>query len=120
MYLTIICKVHQSSSEFQTNSTTKTRKVFQCLAKGTYWQMGKKYIKKQTLNISEHGEVINYTLDDVSIHPVTAKIQALFLTQLPKRNKTAQGLHHEANGDFITVTECNGCNRRKLRMDQLH
>jgi hypothetical protein len=25
----------------------------------------------------EHGEVINYTLDGVSIHPVTAKITAL-------------------------------------------
>ena len=24
----------------------------------------------------EHGEVINYTLDGVSIHPVTSKIQA--------------------------------------------
>ena len=33
--------------------------------------------KKQTLNINwEHGEVINYTLDGVSIHPVTTKIQA--------------------------------------------
>ena len=30
---TIISKVPQSSSEFQTDSTTKTREVFQCLAK---------------------------------------------------------------------------------------
>ena len=28
----------------------------------------------------EHGEVINYTLDGVSIHPVTTKIQVSFLT----------------------------------------
>ena len=27
----------------------------------------------------EHGEVINYTLDGVSIHPVTTKIQVSFL-----------------------------------------
>jgi hypothetical protein len=28
----------------------------------------------------EHGEVINYTLDGVSINPVTTKIQASFLS----------------------------------------
>ena len=51
----------------------------------------------------EHGEVINYTLDGVSIHPVTTKIQTSFLTQLLERKETAQGFHHEANGDFKTV-----------------
>ena len=30
----------------------------------------------------EYGEVINCTLDSLSIHPVTKKIQAFFLTQL--------------------------------------
>jgi hypothetical protein len=59
-------------------------------------------------------------LDGVSIHPVTTKIQASFLTQLPERKETAQGFHHEANGDIKTVTEYNGCGRRKLRMDQQH
>ena len=68
----------------------------------------------------EHGEVINYTLDGVSIHPVTTKIQASFLTQLPERKETVQGFHHEANGDFKTVTEFNGCDRRRLRMAQQH
>ena len=68
----------------------------------------------------EDGEVINYTLNCVSIHPVTKTIQVSFLTQLPERKETAQGFHHEANGDFKTVTEFNGCNRRKLRMDQQH
>ena len=53
----------------------------------------------------EHGEVINYTLDGVSIHPVSTKIQASFLTQLPLRKETAQGFHHETNGDFKTDTE---------------
>ena len=48
----------------------------------------------------EHGEVINCTLNGVSIHPVTTKIQASFLTQLPERKKSAQGFHHEANVDF--------------------
>ena len=66
----------------------------------------------------EHGEVFNYTLDSVSIHPVTTKIQVPFLTQLPERKETAQGFHHETNGDFKTFTEFNGCDRRKLRMDQ--
>jgi hypothetical protein len=45
----------------------------------------------------EHGEVINYTLDGVSIHPGTTKIQASFLTQLFEWKKTTQGFHHEAN-----------------------
>jgi hypothetical protein len=49
----------------------------------------------------DHGEVINYTLDGVSIHPV---IQTSFLTQLPERKKDTQGFYHEANGDFKTVT----------------
>ena len=39
----------------------------------------------------EYGEVINYTMDGVSIHPVTTKIQESFLTQLPERKETAQG-----------------------------
>ena len=51
----------------------------------------------------EHGEVIHYTLDGVSIHPVTTNIQASFLTQLLERKETTQGSHHEANGDFKTV-----------------
>jgi hypothetical protein len=67
----------------------------------------------------EHDEVINYTLDGVSIHPVTTKIQTSF-TQLPERKITAQGFHHEANCEFETFTESNGCDRRKLRMDQQH
>jgi hypothetical protein len=68
----------------------------------------------------EHGEVINYTLDGVSIDPVTTKIQVSFLTELLERKETAHGFHHEANGDFKTVTEFNGCDRRKLMMDQQH
>jgi hypothetical protein len=67
--------------------------------------------KKQTFNIP---------LDDVSIHLVTTKIQVSFLTQLQERKETAQGFHHEANGDFKTVTEFNGCDRRTMRMDQQH
>jgi hypothetical protein len=35
--------------------------------------------------------------------PVITKIQASFLTQLPERKETAEGFHHEANGDFKTV-----------------
>ena len=68
----------------------------------------------------EHGEVINCTLDGVSIHPVTTKRQTSYLTQLLERKETAQGFHHEANGDFKTVIEFNGCDRSKLRMNQQH
>jgi hypothetical protein len=67
----------------------------------------------------EHGEV-NYTSDGVSIHPVSTKRLTAFLTQLPERKETAQEFHHDANCDFKTVTEYNGCDRRKLRMDQQH
>ena len=35
---------------------------------------------------------------------ITTKIQASFLTQLLERKETAQGFHHETNGDFKTVT----------------
>jgi hypothetical protein len=31
---------------------------------------------------------------------------------LPERKDTAQRFHHEADGDFKTVTEINGCDRR--------
>jgi hypothetical protein len=51
----------------------------------------------------EHGEVINYTLDGVSIHLVTTEIQASILTHLTDRKETTQGFRNEANGDFITV-----------------
>jgi hypothetical protein len=37
----------------------------------------------------EIGGVINYTLEAVSIHSVTTKIQVSFLTQLPERKETA-------------------------------
>jgi hypothetical protein len=55
-------------------------------------------------------------LDGVSIHPVTTKIQTIFLTQLLEMKETTQGFHHEANGDFKTVTEFNGCDRRKPKI----
>jgi hypothetical protein len=43
------------------------------------------------------------------MHPVTTKV-----TQLPERKETPQGFHHEANGDFKTVTEFNVCVRRNI------
>jgi hypothetical protein len=67
-----------------------------------------------------HGEVFNYTLNGVAIHPVTTKMQEPFPIQLPERKETTQGFYHEANGDFKTVTEFNGCDRRERRMDQQH
>ena len=50
---------------------------------------------------------LNYTLNGAAIDPVTTKIHASFLTQLPERKETAQRFHHEANGNFKTVTEFN-------------
>jgi hypothetical protein len=52
---------------------------------------------KKIQYLFEHCEVINYTLDGVSIHPITTKTQVSFPTQ---RKETSQGFHHEANGDF--------------------
>ena len=69
--------------------------------KGTYWQRGQNR-KVDTAYPFEHVEVITYTLDGVSIHPVITKIQTSFLTQLPERKEIAQEFHHEANGDFET------------------
>jgi hypothetical protein len=63
---------------------------------------------------------MNYSLEGVSIQPVTTKIQVSYLTQQPERKETAQAFHHEANGDIKTVTEFNCCEKRKLRMDQQH
>ena len=56
--------------------------------------------------------MFNYTLDGASILSVTTKTQASFLTQLPERKETPQRFHHKANGDFKTVTEFMGCDRR--------
>ena len=41
----------------------------------------------------DHGEVINFILDGVSIHPVTTKLQVSFLTQLAERKET-QAMEH--------------------------
>ena len=71
---TIICNVPQSSIELQTDSTTKTREIFQCPAyKGTYWEIGKKTTTKNIGYPFEHGEVIICE----SIHPVTREIGVL-------------------------------------------
>ena len=69
---TIICKFPQSILS---------------MGKGIYWSMCKN--KKADIEYPfEHGEVIHYTLDGVSILPFTTKILASFLTQLPERKET--------------------------------
>ena len=55
----------------------------------------------------ELGEVINYMLDGVSIHPVTTKIQASI--QTPVRDFTMRTMV-----TLKPVTECIGCDRNKL------
>ena len=57
----------------------------------------------------EHGADIILALDAVSIHPVTTKIRTSFLTQLPERKEISHWFHYEANGDFKSVREFNGC-----------
>jgi hypothetical protein len=56
-------------------------------------------------------KLLIYALDGLSIHPVTTKIHASFLTQLPESKETTQGFYHEANGGFKTV----GYDRRTLK-----
>jgi hypothetical protein len=116
---TIFCKVLQSSREFQTQIQPQRPGRFSNASQRRA-PIGR-WVNVKTADIEypfEHGEVINYTFDGVSIHPVTTKIQASFLTQLPKKKEPAQGFHNEANSNF--KTELNGCDRRKLRMDQQH
>jgi hypothetical protein len=57
----------------------------------------------------DNGEIINYTLGGISIHPVITKIQVSFITQLPERKETAQVFHHKADSDIKTDSEFNGC-----------
>jgi hypothetical protein len=96
------------SSGFQTDSTTNAS---QRATIGIWVKM-----KKSSEYPFEHGEVINYTLDGVSMHTVTTKIQASFLTQLSEMKETVQRFHPEASCDFETEFGCD----RKLRMDQKH
>ena len=113
------CKVPQSSSEFQTQNQPQRPGRF---SNASQRRAPGRWVKKNA-DIKypfEHGEVINHTLDGVSIHPVSTNIQVFFLTQLPERKETIQGFHHKANCVFKTVPEFNGCDRRKLRMDQQH
>ena len=108
--------VTQASSEFQTQIQPQRPGRFSNASQRRA-PIGRGVTKKKEDNkySFERGKVINYTLDGVSIHPVTTKIQASFLTQLLGREETAQGFHHEANGDFKTVTEFNGCDMRKRK-----
>jgi hypothetical protein len=92
---------------FKHRFTKKSREVFQCLT-------------KKGTEADVECPLWSYWLHFVSLNPVTTKTQASVLTQLPERKETAQGFQHEANGEFKTVTEFNGCDRRKLRMDQQH
>ena len=116
----VICNVPQLSSEFQTQIQPQKPGRFSNPSQRRVPIGRFKKIQEDIEYPFEHGEVINYTLDVVSIHPGTTKIQASFLTQLPERKETAQGFHHEANGDFKTVTEFNGCDGGKRRFDQQH
>jgi hypothetical protein len=52
-------------------------------------------MSKNKVNIEypfEHSDVINYTLDGVSIHPVTTKIQASFLNSVAGEEGNSSGV----------------------------
>ena len=95
-----ICKVLQSSSEFKTQIQPQRPGRFSNASQRRA-PIGRWVKKKADIEHPfEQGEVLSYTLDGVLIHPVTTKIQASFLTQLPERMETTQGFHHETNEDF--------------------
>ena len=96
---TIICKIPQSRSEFQAHIQPQRPAMFSNASQRRAPIGGWVKKKKQTLNIP----LSNYALDGVTIHPVTTKTQASLLTQLPERQESAKGFHHDANGEFKTV-----------------
>ena len=97
----MICKVLQLNNAFQIQIQPQRPGRFSNASQRRA-PIGR-WVKNKKADIEypfEHSKVMNYTLDDLSIHPVTTKIQASLLTQLPERKDTAQGFHHKANGDF--------------------
>ena len=117
---TIVCKVFQLSSHFQTQKQQqRPGRFFNALQRREPFGGSVKIKNGDAEQPFEHGEVIHYNLEGVLIHPVTTKIQVSFLTQLNERKETAQGFYHEAKCDFKPVTELNGFNRRKLRINNI-
>ena len=115
---TIMCKVPQSSSEFQTQ-TEPQRPGRISNASQRRAPIGRRVKNKGNIEYPfEHvEEVIHYTLDCVSIHPVITKIQASFLTQLPERKENAQGFQHEANCNALGVVGAkSGAGSREYRV----
>jgi hypothetical protein len=108
LYLTLSVKPHSRAAN--TDPIIKNQGGFQMSHKEGHLMVdGVKHFFKVDIKYPfEHGEVINYTLDVVLILPVTTKTHVSFLTHLSERS----------NGDYKTVTEFNGCDRRKLRMDR--
>ena len=107
---TIICKVAQSSSEFQTQIPPQRPWRFSNALQSRA-PIGR-WIKSSKADINypfEHGEVITYTLDGVSIHGVSIHY------------KDTGALPNFTMRPMVTlVTEFNGCDRRTLRTDQQH
>ncbi|KAK6315702.1 hypothetical protein J4Q44_G00132260 [Coregonus suidteri] len=75
---TIICKVPKSSSEFQAQ-----------IPFATHWFS---YGSQRRAPIGRWCSYSFYTLDGVSIHPVTTMIQSPFLTQLPAEEGNRSGI----------------------------
>ena len=94
---TVICNVPLSSSAFQTLIQPQRPGRFSNASQRRAL-IGRYKINQINNNIEyplEHCKV-NYTLNGVSIHSVTTKIQASFLTQLLERKEKAQEFHHDA------------------------
>ena len=69
-----------------------------------------KHFKKQKLNIPLSMVKLLITPWMVYQYTIPSLYKVTGIIQLPERKETAQGFHHESNGDFKTVTGFNGCN----------
>ena len=80
--------------------------------------MGKK--KADIKYAFEHGEVINYTVDGVSIYPFTKKRYTRVLPNSVARE--VGNLSAISQRPMVTLKqlEFNGCDKRTRRMDQQH
>jgi hypothetical protein len=108
------CAIPVASTTNQTGVlfTMKERNIPFCSTKVI--SVDQKHIEQTNNQLTKNGVCPNQYTQSLQ------KITESFLTQLPERKEIAQGFHHEANGEFKTVTESNGCDRRKLRLDQQH
>jgi hypothetical protein len=112
---TIISKVPQSSIEFQTQIQQQRPGRFSNASQrrahiGRWVQ-----IKKADIEYPfEHGEVINYPLDGVPIHPVTIKIQVSFTNPVAGEEGNRSGI-----SPMVTLKQLQSLMSFTLKFSQL-